>query len=251
MLTPATLLSIHTIFCGSVAAYEQYRAFTMASVLLEDQCLIPGQISSLADFRRWSLSGDFPASGRIDWVASQIEVDMSPEDIFTHGTLKTALVARLWPLATSRGMHLFTGETRVTSERGDLSVEPDIVAVSDAALTDGRVRLVPAAGGLPDRFVELEGPPDLIVEIVSDSSVKKDTRRLPVAYHEAQVPEFWLIDARLAEMRFTIYRWEPSGYVAAISPERDPSSTVFGCKVTLLRTRNAAGRFVYDVVTTP
>jgi hypothetical protein len=158
----------------------------MASVLLEDQCLIPGQISSLADFRRWSLSGDFPASGRIDWVASQIEVDTSP-----------------------------------------------------------------AAGGLPDRFVELEGPPDLIVEIVSDSSVKKDTRRLPVAYHEAQLPEFWLIDARLAEMRFTIYRWEPSGYVAAISPEGDPSSTVFGCKVTLLRTRNAAGRFVYDVVTTP
>jgi hypothetical protein len=50
----------------------------MASVLLEDQCLIPGQISSLADFRRWSLSGDFPASGRIDWVASQIEVDTSP-----------------------------------------------------------------------------------------------------------------------------------------------------------------------------
>lgn len=72
-----------------------------------------------------------------------------------------------------------------------------------------------------------------------------------MAYHEAQVPEFWLIDARLAEMRFTIYRWEPSGYVAAISPEGDPSSTVFGCKVSLLCTRNAAGRFVYDVVTTP
>lgn len=220
----------------------------MATVLVDDQCLIPGDIATLARFRCWALSDDFPMTGRIDWVASHIEVDMSPEDIFTHGTLKTALVARLWPLATDRGIHLFTGETRVSSEAGDLSVEPDVVAVSDEAIENGRVRLVPAAGGKPDRFVELEGAPELIVEIVSDSSMRKDTQRLPAAYHAAGVREFWLIDARRPDVLFTINRWEPSGYVVDVAADGTCRSTVFDCKFTLVRSRNAAGRFVYDLV---
>ena len=220
----------------------------MATVLVEDQCLIPGDLATLTAFRRWALSNDFPTTGRIDWVASHIEVDMSPEDIFTHGTLKTALVARLWPLATARDIHLFTGETRVSSEAGDLSVEPDVVAVSDAAIEEGRVRLVPAAGGRPDRFVELEGGPELIVVIVSDSSVRKDTQRLPAAYHAAGVREFWLIDARRADVQFTIHRWDPSGYVADVAADGTQRSTVFGCTFSLVRSRNASGRFVYDLV---
>lgn len=47
--------------------------------------------------------------------------------------------------------------------------------------TEGRVTFVPKAGGDPGRFVEVEGGPDLVVLIVGDSSVKKDTRRLPGA----------------------------------------------------------------------
>ena len=219
----------------------------MASVLVEDQCLIPGDLATLAAFRRWAVSDEFPPVGRIDWVASHIEVDMSPEDIFTHGTLKTALVGRLWPLAQDRGIHLFTGETRVSSVAGDLSVEPDVVAVSDAAIDAGRVRLVPASGGRPDRFTELEGTPDLVVEIVSDASVKKDTQRLPAAYHAAGIREFWLIDARGPEVRFTIHRWEPAGYVASLTADGRGFSTVFGCGFTLVRSRNAGGRFIYDL----
>lgn len=219
----------------------------MATVLVEDQCLIPGDLATLAAFRRWAVSEEFPPTGRIDWVASHIEVDMSPEDIFTHGTLKTALVGRLWPLAQDRGIHLFTGETRVSSVAGDLSVEPDVVAVSDAAIDAGRVRLVPASGGRPDRFTEMEGAPDLVVEIVSDASVKKDTERLPAAYHAAGIPEFWLIDARGAEVRFAIHRWEPAGYVASLTADGRGFSTVFGCGFALVRSRNAGGRFVYDL----
>ncbi|NCA11188.1 hypothetical protein EBR56_05165 [bacterium] len=124
----------------------------MATVLVAEQCQIPGDVGSLEAFRRWAGSPAFPEAGRIDWVESCIEVDMSPGDIFTHGTLKSAIVARLWSLAKLRSMHLFTGETRVSSTVADLSVEPDIVVVSEAALVAGRVRLVPAAarsGGGP------------------------------------------------------------------------------------------------------
>jgi Uma2 family endonuclease len=219
----------------------------MATVLVEDQCLIPGDLATLAAFRRWAVSEEFPPTGRIDWVASHIEVDMSPEDIFTHGTLKTEIVRVLGTLAKGRGIHLFTGETRVSSVAGDLSVEPDVVAVSDAAIDAGRVRLVPSSGGRPDRFTELEGTPDLVVEIVSDASVKKDTQRLPAAYHAAGIREFWLIDARGPEVRFTIHRWEPAGYVASLTADGRCLSTVFGCGFTVVRSRNASGRFVYDL----
>ena len=64
----------------------------MATVLVEDQVEIPGNVATLTAFRRWVLSDSFPKRGRIDWVGSQIEVDMSPEDLFTHGTLKTEIV---------------------------------------------------------------------------------------------------------------------------------------------------------------
>jgi Uma2 family endonuclease len=220
----------------------------MAAVLVKDHCLIPGDLATLAAFRRWTVSDEFPQTGRIDWVASHIEVDMSPEDVFTHGTLKTEIVRVLGTLAKDRGIHLFTGETRVSSAAGDLSVEPDVVAVSDAAIDGGRVRLVPASGARPDRFAELEGAPDLVVEIVSDASVKKDTERLPAAYHAAGIPEFWLIDARGAEVRFVIHRWEPAGYVASVAADGRAFSNAFGRAFALVRSRNASGRFVYDLV---
>jgi len=220
----------------------------MATILFEDECVIRDELSTLAAFRRWALSEEFPQRGRIDWVASRIEVDLSPADIFTHGTLKTAIVARLWPLASRISMHLFTGETRISSIEGDLSAEPDVVAVRDEAFETGRVRLVPSAGGKPDRFVELEGGPDLVVEIVSDSSVRKDTQRLPAAYHAAGVREFWLIDARGPEVQFAIHRREALGYVPTASADGACRSDLFDCDFTLVRSRNPNGRFVYDLL---
>ncbi|MEX0670640.1 MAG: Uma2 family endonuclease [Pirellulales bacterium] len=220
----------------------------MATILVADQCEIPGDVATLVAFRRWARSPNFPAAGRVDWVASCIEVDMSPEDIFTQGTLKTEIVRVLGTLAKARGMHLFTGETRMSSVAADLSVEPDVVVVSEASLESGRVRLVPAAGGRPDRFVELEGGPDLVVEIVSDASVRKDTERLPAAYHAAGVREFWLVDARGPEVRFTIQRQEAAGWVVDAGPSGAPFSTVCGCGFSLVRSRNPQGRFMYDLV---
>jgi len=93
----------------------------MATVLIDEQCEIPAGIGTLSDFRRWAVSPEFPPTGRIDWVASRIEVDMSPEDIFTHGTLKSEIVRSLANLAKDRGMHLCTGETRVSNPSADLS----------------------------------------------------------------------------------------------------------------------------------
>jgi Uma2 family endonuclease len=223
----------------------------MASILVDEQCLIPDGIGSLADFRRWAVSPEFPRRGRIDWIGSRIEVDMSPEDIFMHGTLKTEIVGVLWTLAKDQAMHLFTGETRISSVAGDVSSEPDVVAVSDAALDADRVRLVPSASGKPDRFIELEGGPDLIVEFVSDSSVAKDTRRLPAAYHAAGVREFWLVDARGTDVLFTIHSRAADGFVATPPADGFAHSEVFGRAFAIRRSRNPHGRPVYDLLVRP
>src|SRR5436309_2438449 len=56
----------------------------MSTILLDQDIEIPA-IHNLAEFRRWALSDDFPHRGRIDYIDGRIEVDMSPEDLFTHG----------------------------------------------------------------------------------------------------------------------------------------------------------------------
>jgi Uma2 family endonuclease len=218
------------------------------SVIFEELVEVPF-VRSLADFRAWALSDQFPERGRIDYVAGRIEVDMSPEDLFCHGTLKVELVATLSRLVKRKASgYLFSDRTRVSSPEADLSVEPDIVFISEASLEEGRVRLVAKSGGEPDRFVEVEGGPDLIVEIVSDASVAKDTRRLPAAYARAGVRELWLVDARKEQLLFQIHHLEAGRYEPApVDAEGLQVSRVMGVPFRLRRQRNEHGRWTFDL----
>ncbi|HUT94792.1 MAG TPA: Uma2 family endonuclease [Thermoguttaceae bacterium] len=219
------------------------------SVIFQEQVEIPLTIRSLAEFRRWALSEDFPERGRIDYVAGRIEVDMQPEDLFCHGTLKTEIVGMVSPCVKRRNLgYVFTARSRVSCPQGDLSVEPDGLFVSHEALDTGRVRLIPAATHEPGHYIELEGPPDLIVEIVSDSSVGKDTRRLPEAYFKAGVREFWLADARKDPVVFRIHQ---PGEAAYVPEEPDAASfqtsAIFGCSFRLDSRRDPKGHWVFDL----
>jgi Uma2 family endonuclease len=219
------------------------------TVLFEEQVEIPLNIQSLADFRRWALSEDFPETGRIDFIAGRIEVDMSPEDLFCHGTLKSEIARGLAERAKELRLgHLFIDSTRVSSPEANLSVEPDIVFISHAALDSGQVRLVPKAGGELGRYVEIEGPPDLVVEIVSDASVAKDTRRLPAAYFRAGVREFWLADVRGKEPIFVLHRRGASDYEPVPrDAEGFQPSAVLGCRFRLDCARDPRGHWSFDL----
>lgn len=221
----------------------------IAVLLEEDGSLDIPQLESLAAFRAWATSDDFPERGRIDYIDGRIEVDMSPEELYCHGTLKIELIGVLRQRARELGEgELFSDRTRVSSPEADLSAEPDIVFVSEESFSRGRVREVPKASGEPDRYVELEGGPDLVVEIISDSSKAKDTQRLPPAYWRAGVSEFWLIDARRKDLVFQIHdrgreQFEPVGSDAGgFQPSR-----VFGCRFQLVRRRNRRGRWRFEL----
>jgi Uma2 family endonuclease len=172
---------------------------------------------------------------------------MSPEDFFTHGTLKSEIAAEIKDRVDELDLgHTLIAETRISSVRGNVSAEPDVVVISHGAFDDGRALLVPKSSGDPDRFVEVEGAPDLVVEIVSDSSVKKDSQRLPRAYYAAGVLEFWLIDARGEQLEFRLHTRGPAGFVAAArDADGYQQSSVLDAWYFLDRQRHQRGHWVY------
>ena len=211
----------------------------------------PEATVGLAAFRRWALSEDCPDYGRVDFIEGRIEInDMAGEELFAHGTLKGELHGSLLSIVKKLDLgYVFTDSTRVSSPQANLSAEPDVVVVSYDAIENGRVRLVPKATGESGRYVEVEGAPDLIVEVVSDGTVRKDTIRLPHAYFKAGVQEFWLADGRHEELTFVVHRrGETQFEPVTIDAEGFQPSSVLGTSFRLDRSRDRLGAWRYDLV---
>jgi Uma2 family endonuclease len=207
---------------------------------------------SLAEFSGWCHSDDFPQYGRIDYLAGRIEVDMSPQDLYCHGTVNGEIYAVLYLRVkhTDCGQ-IFVNQTRICSGEADLSAEPDIVFVSYESLESGKVRRVAKADD-EERFVELEGGADLVVETISDSSVRKDTVQLPARYYRADVTEYWLVDARGDTLAFQIHRRGANAYERApTDTEGFQYSAVMDCWYRLERRRDRAGDWAYDLKEKP
>ena len=223
------------------------------TIRFDEDVAIPTTIQSLSGFRAWATSDAFPDRGRIDYLQGSMEVDMSPEDLHTHGKVKLAIATVLWTLAETEELgEVYSDRARVSVPAADLSVEPDVVFASEKSLESGRARLVPRAGGEPDCFVEIEGPVDLIVEIVNDKSVAKDTKRLPQQYFQAGVTEYWLVDARREDLKFQIHRRGHSAY-EPVPPDPDgyQHSPVLNRRFRLIRRRNSKGRVTYRLEESP
>jgi Uma2 family endonuclease len=206
---------------------------------------IPQAAFQFEGFRAWTLSDDFPEEGRIAFIDGEVFVDMSKEEITTHAILKTEIGRALAQICIDQpiGMVLIDG-ARVANKAANVSNVPDIVFVSFDSVESGRVTLTPAKQD-SDRRVEVVGSPDVVVEIVSDSSVGKDTQRLRSAYHAADIPEYWLIDARGDRIVFQILLHRRTGYTA--SPERDGwvRSRTFDREFRLVREANRIGLWTY------
>lgn len=187
----------------------------------EESFQIPAAAFTFEGFRRWAQSDDFPETGRIDYLAGDVDVDMSPEEISTHSLVKSAFALGLGILIAERNLGcLFIDRTRVSSPASQLSVEPDLTVLSWTSLQEGKTRLRSWSKANPDRLTEIEGPVDLVVEIVSDSSVGKDTKRLPSLYAQAGVPELWLTDARGKRLRFDVHTLRDGAY-ARVEPDAE------------------------------
>ncbi len=184
----------------------------MSVIVIEDKVRIPAGLDSLEAFRRWARSHDFPERGRYAYLNGELWVDLSMEQLFTHNLVKTQFTIDLGSLVRAAGLgYFFSDGTLLSNVDADLSTEPDGTFVSYAAIRDGRVRLTE---GSTEGYVELEGAPDMVLEVVSASSVRKDTETLRDLYRRVGIPEYWLVDVRGEKPVFDLLHHTSRGYTA-------------------------------------
>jgi Uma2 family endonuclease len=208
---------------------------------------IPSRASaSLHSFRECSGNNDLPEKSRVDYYKGEVLVDMSKEQLFTHGLVKTE-IARVIATLTKReklGQHWCNG-VLVSNEQADHSGNPDGTFISTASFENDRVELVEGAEG---GFVEIVGTVDMVLEVVSDSSEKKDTETLFEAYYESGIAEYWLVDARGDDVEFHIYKRGSKKYTPAKKLTGGwMKSSVFGRAFRLMRLQDAIGNPEYPL----
>jgi Uma2 family endonuclease len=203
----------------------------MIIAMPDKNVVVPEWVRDHASFRRWACSDEYPERGQFSWLGGQLWADLSMEELFTHNLLKTEFTSVLGPIAREAYAGYFMSDRMLFSHpEAGLSTEPDAMFVYFESIRTGRMRLLDGRKGC----IEIEGSPDIALEIVSRSSVGKDTVRLRDLYHRAGVVEYWLVDARRSPLRFEILRHQPEGFVATESADGWVRSELFGKSFRLL-----------------
>jgi Uma2 family endonuclease len=197
----------------------------MSTVVVADQVRIPSWVNDLESFSRWNWSNDYPERGWVSFLDGEIWVDTHMEQLFTHNRVKTCFTIALGGVAESEERGYSSDRAFLSNEGAQLATEPDDTFCSFAALDGKRVTLVE---GVEEGHVEIEGTADMVLEVVSTRSVRKDTKVLRGLYWTAGVPEYWLVDARKGPVQFDLLRWTPRGYTATRGKQNWLKSKVFG-----------------------
>ena len=201
---------------------------------------VPGWVVDHDSFLRWYWNSDVPDDVRIGFINGQVWIDTMSERAYPHNRVKTTVARVLDALVEAEDLGAFFGDGMTfTSPVGEFTSLPDAVFVSRDTEATGKVWLSGAKKGQHD--TKLNGVPDLVVEVVSDDSEDKDTEWLVAGYWNAGVPEYWLIDARGGEIKFTIYRRGPKGYAVARKTDGWVKSQVFSRSFRLVHRPGSFG----------
>jgi Uma2 family endonuclease len=128
---------------------------------------------------------------RAEWVNGEVEIDMSPVSD-EHQTVGAFLILLLGTFIHTRSLGVFRYESFQMRTAPDLpGRQPDILFVANDHL---------------DRLKELylDGPADLVVEIVSPTSVARDRGEKFDEYERGGVREYWIIDPQRKRAEFHI-----------------------------------------------
>jgi len=186
----------------------------MATLLVPNygEVVIPNGISTLNAFRKWVHSGVLPEKLPVHFLQGEVWLDFYMEEVFSHGQVKDAVHRVVSSLVADQKLgRVFPDRTLLTNDEAALAAEPDLMYASFRTLKSKRIRY--KAGATTGAFAtEVVGTPDLVVEIVSPSSEDKDLEKLMTLYHDAGIPEYWLIDARAEPLRFEILKHTTKEY---------------------------------------
>ena len=202
---------------------------------------VPGAaLASFAAFRDWKLSDDCPEWGKFEWIGDRARLDLMPESITSHAVPKLKIASTLDRRVEEDDLGwCVTDSTTVVSPVGGpdggprVLCEPDFAFVSHDSILSGRVTLTPKVNREGD-FTEIVGPPEVVAELLSDSSTRKDTVDLPADLFALGVIEYWLADARTDPPALTIhFRGEAAFEPVAADADGFAASAVFGHRYRL------------------
>ncbi len=214
----------------------------MSTIIVDygDQIDIPGWISDFGSFRRWFHSPEFPEKGTICFINNDIWVDLSMEELFSHNQVWFEISRVLGNLMKQTKYGLFVPEgMRYSHQESNLSTEPDGMVISNEAIDTGRVKFTASDKG---EQTEVIGSPDIVIEVVSRSSEVKDTEWVMTAYFDADIQEYWLVDARDRDnLLFDIFKRGKKEFAATRKQSGWVKSGVLGKTFRLVRSENATG----------
>jgi Uma2 family endonuclease len=208
----------------------------------EDQDVrIPKWAGDLAGFRRWAKSDEFPEHGWYAYLDGDLWVDPSMEKL-SHNQIKTEISNVLGPLTKGSKGGLYVGDRMLlTNVQAGLSTEPDGMFVSYETLKSGRAVFEDA-----EESLEAVGIPDMVLEVVSGTSLKKDTVVLRELYARAGIGEYWLADSRSKNFAFQILHFQGLAFAAApVDQDGWTTSKVFGRSFRLIRETDPVGLPVF------
>jgi Uma2 family endonuclease len=188
---------------------------------------VPPEVIDLDSFREWFQSDSFPTEAKVIYFDGNVMVEQVMERIL-HSEIKSQLHIAIGHWANQHGLgKTHCDRMRLTHRAANLSVEPDILFYSHASKASGLVQLTDG-----DATIEIVGSPDLIVEVVSNSSGKKDEQILPKKYWQAGVKEYWIVDSRKSPV-LTIFKRGKRGFVAVTEKQGWLTSEVLSAQCRL------------------
>jgi Uma2 family endonuclease len=209
------------------------------TVIINGDVMIPDWVVDHASYRRWAHSDEFPERGRYSYINGTIWVDLAMEQFFSHNQVKTEYCSVLRYIVKTAQSGYFGGDGNLwTHVEAGVSTEPDGMYFTFDTLQSGRIRLI---DGKEEGYVELEGSPNMTLEVISASSITKDTIILKDQCAKAGVDEYWLVDARGAELRFEIWGLHEGQYVAAPTVDGWLESAVFNRSFKLEQSTDPLG----------
>ena len=139
-----------------------------------------------------------------------------------HQAILSELLGAIWNFLNGKPCRVFVApfDVRLFPEEDGSDttvVQPDIVVICDPSkLSDGKA---------------CRGAPDLVIEILSDSSVIMDRKVKAEIYLEAGVKEYWIVSVDGLEVLVNVLTG--GSYVATVYRDRVPSSVLPGLTIDL------------------
>jgi Uma2 family endonuclease len=213
----------------------------------QPQITIPDSAWTLDGFRDWVASDECPERGRFAFFDNKLVFDMSPEHGDLHVKIKYEIALAIELLNRKLDLGTFYGDgMSLTNEEANISNEPDGMFILWETLEKENAKIVKRKGS-PTEMEEVVGSPDLVLEVVSPSSVKKDTQILREAYYKAGIREYWLVDARGEEIDFQILVRGTDGYQSVEAASGMKASEVLPASFRLTRERDRSGLWNYTL----